>query len=205
MNQPRRLTVSSAFASALALAALVTLTLASGCKRESSASAAPAATGAAATTGAVADPAHVAAVETLDRMAESDESAAASMRSIAGRMQYEAEHRPAGTIKAEGVFAALAKAGVPITDGPRQYVAVVAGAEYCVGGQTADGLGVAVCEYASADKARAGKAAVEKRFAQLNGVRDIVVRGATTLTLTGRPDAPLASSKQLASAAFATL
>ena len=149
--------------------------------------------------------AHAAAVETLDRMAATDTTAASAMQSIAGRLQQEAASRPAGTIKAEDVFASLAKAGLPLTDGPRQYVASVTGAAYCAGGQTADGLGVAVCEYASPEKAVAGKAAVEQRFAALTPVRDIVVRGATTLTLTARPDAPLASSKRTATEAFSTL
>lgn len=171
---------------------------AAGCKKASSANARPAAA-------ATEQPAHVAAVATLDRLAETDDSAAATMRTLAGRLQYEAEHRPAGTAKAEDVFAALTKAGLPLTDGPRQYVGAVTGAEYCVGGQTADGLGVAVCEYASAAKAAAGKAAVEQRFAALNPVRDIVVRGATTLTLTARPDAALAAGKRAATAAFATV
>ena len=150
-------------------------------------------------------PAHVAAVDTLDRLADIDPSTADSMKTIAGRLQFEAEHRPTDAIKAEAVFAALTKAGLPLTDGPRQYVGVIAGASYCVGGQTADGLGVSVCEYLSAAKAVEGKAAVEKRFAHLTPVRDIIVRGATTLTLTARPDAPLASSKRTATEAFATL
>ncbi len=179
----------------LVLALAVALALA-GCKKASSAKAEGAATD---------QPAHVAAVETLDRLAETDPAAASSMKSIAGRLQFEVEHRPAGTIKAEAVFAALAKAGLPLTDGPRQYVGLVTGADYCVGGQTADGLGVAVCEYPSAEKAVAGKANVKMRFAQLNPVRDIVVRGATTLTLTARPDSPLASSKRTATEAFSTL
>ena len=150
-------------------------------------------------------PGHVASVDTLDRMANIDPDTASSMKTIAGRLQFEAEHRPATGIKAEAVFAALAQAGVPVTDGPRQYVGSLVGAEYCVGGQTADGLGVSICEYASADKAAAGKALVEKRFAQLTPFRDIIVRGATTLTLTARPDAPLASSKRTATEAYSTL
>ena len=185
----------------LAAAVAVAVTLAgggAGCKKASSAKAEAA--------GAATDqPAHAAAVDTLDRLAETDESAAASMKTIAGRLQFEVEHRSTGTIKAEDVLAALAKAGLPLTDGPRQYVGVVTGADYCIGGQTADGLGVAVCEYPSAAKAVAGKASVERKFAQLNPVRDIVIRGATTLTLTARPDAPLAASKRRATEAFATL
>lgn len=146
-----------------------------------------------------------AAAATLERAAEDAPSAAASMQTIAGRLQYEATHRPADAIKAEDVLAALDRAGVPVTSGPRQFLGKVVGAEFCMGGQTADGLGVSICEYASPAAAVAGKASVEKRFAQLNAVRDIVVRGATTLTLTARPDAPLASSKRAAAEAFTTL
>lgn len=151
------------------------------------------------------NPHHATAVEQLARLAEEDPTAAASMQTIAGRLEYEAAHRPAQAIAAEAVFAALDRAGVPIVDGPRQYVGVVAAADYCAGGRTADGLAVVVCEYPTADRAAAGKAAVEQRFAALAPMRDIVVRGATTLTLTAGPDAALADSKRRATEAFTTL
>jgi hypothetical protein len=189
-----RHTVTAVAATLLATAALAA------CKRDSKA-----ATGAPAAAAATDNDHHAAAVDRLQRLAEEDPSAAASMQTLAGRLQYEVEHRPAAAIPAETVFAALDRAGLPVTDGPRQYVAVVAGAGYCAGGATADGLGVAVCEYASADQARAGKAAVENKFAALTPVRDIVVRGATTLTLTARPDAALADSKRKAIDAFSNL
>ncbi len=149
--------------------------------------------------------AHAAAVDTLDRMAETDPASAASLKSIAGRLQHEAANRPTGTIKAEDALAALERAGLALAEGPRQYVGVVAGADYCVGGQTADGLAISVCEYRSPERAQAGKAGIEQRFAALAPVREIVVNRATTLTLTARPDSPLASRKRIASQAFATL
>jgi hypothetical protein len=148
---------------------------------------------------------HASSVERLERLAAEDPTAAASMQTITGRLAYEAGHRPASAIAAETVFAALDRAGLPIVDGPRQYVGVVAAADYCAGGRTADGLAVVVCEYPTADRAAAGKVAVEQRFASLAPLRDIVVRGATTLTLTARPDAALADSKRRATEAFTTL
>lgn len=163
----------------------------------------PAATAAAAIT--VADPHHGAAVDTLERVVTDDPAAAASLRTLAGRLDHEARHRPSAAIPVERVFAALERAGLPLVDGPRQYVGVIAGADYCAGGQTADGLAVAVCEYPSPARATAGKAVVEARFAALAPLRDIAVNGATTLTLTARPGSPLASSKRIATEAFATL
>jgi hypothetical protein len=177
---------------------LVGLVLAAACNRDSKAPPAP-------PPPAPHEVAHAAAAATLDRAAAEEPAAAAAMQTIAGRLQYEASHRPAGTAKAEDVLAALAKAGLPLADGPRQYLGKVIGAEFCMGGTTDDGLAVSVCEYASPAAAAAGKAAVEQRFADLTPVRDIVVRGATTLTLTGRPDAPLADRRRSAAEAFSTL
>ena len=181
---------------------LAALALASGCKRSSHASPERAAAPAASATAAEH---HAASVDRLDRLAADDPTAAASMQTIAGRLRYELAHRPAVDLPVEAVFAALERAGLAVTDGPRQYVALAAGADYCAGGATADGLGVTVCEYTTPDRATAGKATVERRFAALAPVRDIVVRGRTTLTLTARPDAPLTDAKRRATAAFTTL
>lgn len=126
------------------------------------------------------------------------------MRTLSGRLAFEAAHRPTGTARVEDVVATLGRAGVALTD-TKQYLAATAGASYCAGGRTADGLAVAVCEYADAAAAAAGRAHVERQFAALAADRKIVVRGATTLTTTAPPGAPLAATRAAAEQAFQTL
>jgi hypothetical protein len=126
------------------------------------------------------------------------------MRTLAGALHEEAASRPAGGIRSEDVFAALADAGV-VVESPRQYLGRTAHAGYCAGGTTTDGLAVAVCEYASAAEAVAGKRYVERRFAALDDVREIHVRGATTLTLTTAPERPLGATARVAARVFSNL
>jgi len=108
-----------------------------------------------------------------------------ALQTLAGRLRDEAEHRPGAGPRAEDVFAALSRGGIAIGS-PRQYLGMTVKARYCAGGATADGLAVAVCEYASADDAASGKRFVEERYAGITD-RAIHLRGATTLTLTGEP------------------
>jgi hypothetical protein len=131
-------------------------------------------------------------------------SAPVGMNTLAGTLRDEAAHRPDGATRAEDVFAALATAGVTVSS-PRQYLGLTARAEYCAGGTTADGLAVAVCEYASPEAALAGRAFVEDRYAVMNSYRAIHVRGATTLTLTTAPERPLADTARRATTAFESL
>lgn len=149
--------------------------------------------------------AHAATMAQLDRLAaSSDPVAAESMRSIGGRLQYEASHRPATPLRAEAVLAALARAGVSLAE-QKQYVAMTVQAAYCVGGQTADGLSVAVCEYPSPAAAAAGRAYVTARFQIPELARVIHVRGATTLALGHPTSTPLAATTRRAAAAFQTM
>jgi hypothetical protein len=127
-----------------------------------------------------------------------------TMRTLAGTLRAEASRRPTVGLRAETVFAALADAGV-VVDAPHQYLGATARADYCAGGTTADGLAVAVCEYASAEAAAAGRDHVERRYAAMNSFREIHVRGATTLTLTTAPARPLGPSARRAADAFASL
>ena len=108
------------------------------------------------------------------------------MRTLSGRLAFEAAHRPTGTARVEDVVATLGRAGVALGD-TKQYLAATAAASYCAGGRTADGLAIAICEYADAGAAAAGRAHVERQFAALDAERRIVVRGATTLTTTAPP------------------
>ena len=130
-------------------------------------------------------------------------AAAPEMRSLAGRLAYEAAHRPTGTATVEQVLAAAATAGLSVAE-PRQYLAMTAGAAYCAGGRTTDGVAVAVCEYPDAAAATRGRAHVERSFAAVAG-RDIVVHGATTVTTTAPAGVDGAATRRALGAALATL
>lgn len=152
--------------------------------------------------------AHTATVAHIDKLAATADTVSAdSMKSLVGRLAYEAEHRPPPsphTPRAEDVLAALDRAGVRLAD-QKQYVAATARAAYCVGGQTSDGLSVAVCEYDSPTAAAAGRDHVTARF-QVPGLERVIhVRGATTLALGHHRDVPLAATTQRAAAAFQSL
>jgi hypothetical protein len=149
--------------------------------------------------------AHDTTVEKIDRLAATADSVSAdSMKSLVGRLSYEAAHRPAATPRAEDVLAALERAGVRLDD-HKQYVAATARAAYCVGGQTSDGLSVAVCEYESPAAATAGRAHITARFQIPDLERVIHQRGATTLALGHHRDLKLAATVQTAAAAFSAL
>jgi hypothetical protein len=125
-----------------------------------------------------------------------------AMNTLAGRLRWEAEHRPGAPLATEQVLTALAAAGLSI-DAPKQYLGLTARARYCAGGTTAGGLAVAVCEYGSADEAAAARTYVLETFAAMNPNREIHVRGATTLTLSG--SGRLGDDARRAAAVFANL
>jgi hypothetical protein len=125
------------------------------------------------------------------------------MRSLAGRLAFEAAHRPTGTATVEQVLAAAATAGLTV-DEPRQYLALTAAAAYCAGGRTADGVAVAVCEYPDPAAAARGREHVERAFTAIAG-RDIVVRGATTITTTAPAGVDATATRRALATALATL
>ena len=127
----------------------------------------------------------------------------AELRSLAGRLAFEAANRPSGTPRLEALVTAAATAGVEIVD-TRQYLGLTAAAAYCAGGRTADGLAVAVCEYPDPAAAAAGRAHVERRFPDVGLSRRIVIRGATTLTTTAH-DPGLTGTQAAVERVFATL
>lgn len=148
---------------------------------------------------------HAATMARLDHIAASgDRVSVESIRTVGGRLEYEATHRPAATPKAEDVLAALDRAGIALAE-QKQYVAMTVKAAYCVGGQTAEGLSIAICEYASPAEAAAGRAYVTDRFRIPDLERVIHVRGATTLALGHHTGAPLAPVTRRAADAFLTL
>lgn len=103
--------------------------------------------------------AHAATMARLDKLASSsDQVSADSMKTVGGRLQYEATHRPAAAAspRVEDVLASLDAAGITLAE-QKQYIAMTVKAAYCVGGQTRDGLSIAVCEYETPAAAEAGR------------------------------------------------
>lgn len=111
------------------------------------------------------------------------------------RLAMEAAERPTDTPRAEAVLEALSAAGVSVV-GARQYLAATVDASYCVGGQTAAGLHVAICEYPGAGEAAAGRLASLERFRDVAPGREIIVNRKTTLTLSNAGDKARASEQQ---------
>lgn len=113
--------------------------------------------------------------------------AARTMNTLAGQLALEAEHRVAGP-RVEDALAALARAGLTVPQ-PRQYLALVAAARYCLGGTAAEGLAVSACEYASAEEARTGVAKTERKYPQLVGTRSVLIVGSLSVAISdaGRP------------------
>ena len=130
-------------------------------------------------------------------------AASPELRTLAGRLAYEAAHRPTTAIRLEALVTAAAAAGTEIND-TRQYLGLTAAAAYCAGGLTKDGLAVSVCEYPDPAAAIAGRDYVNRRFAAVGPARQIVVRGAATLT-TATTDPNLTATRTAVERVFTTL
>jgi hypothetical protein len=123
---------------------------------------------------------------------------------LEGRLSREAASRPTDTPKAEDIFAAIVKSGVPLDD-QSQHLASPIGALYCLGGRSSQGLAMSACEYADEAKAASGKALSVKSFAQLQH-RDVTINKKTTLTILQSPyDAKSQAAHDKALAAFKAL
>lgn len=105
---------------------------------------------------------------------------------LANRLREESGARPDVTPSAESVLAALASAGIEVKD-VKQYLAATVHASYCLGGRTAAGLAVAVCEYPDAEAAARGRSYSLERFRAVAPGRDVLLNGENTLTLTIPP------------------
>lgn len=92
------------------------------------------------------------------------------------KMTYEATHRPDGGVSVDAFFAALDKAGLPVT-GVKQHVAAVFGARYCSGG-IAGGVHVDLCEFDSDSDAEGSKVATDKAFAAVPNLQHLVHKAA---------------------------
>jgi hypothetical protein len=121
------------------------------------------------------------------------------------RLTSEAAQRPAARPRAEEVLTALAGQGVATT-GWKQVLGSPVGACYCMAGQTAGGLGLAVCEYESPAAAAAGRERSQALFDRLIPNRVLTVNRTTLLTLT-RPTAEpaIAAEAQRLATLFASL
>jgi hypothetical protein len=108
------------------------------------------------------------------------------MAKIAVVLEHERAQRPNPGPTVEAVFGKL---GVDPA-ATKQVVAATVRARYCANGPI-DGATIAVCEYASPAEAAAGRDQTRATFAALEPTRLIVIRGATMITVTGRPKAEL--------------
>jgi len=94
----------------------------------------------------------------------------------------EAASRPDGALRVEAVFGALRAGGMAVA-GDKQVVGRTVAARYCALAGTPGNVAIAVCEYADAAAAAAGR---DRSLALLHGQlrdRQIVINGATTLTV----------------------
>jgi hypothetical protein len=103
---------------------------------------------------------------------------------IYAELEKEKSQRPNPGPTVEAVLAKLAGTELaPLRT--KQYVAATAHARYCVGGRAGSGMHVAICEYGAAADATAGRDFVMQQYPGLNASRLVVVKGATTITITG--------------------
>ncbi len=124
--------------------------------------------------------------------------------SLAERLAGEACARPPGAPHLEDLVAALDRAGIPVAR-RRQVLGSTVGAAYCAAAVTARGLGLALCEFASADAAAAGLARSHAEFDRLIPGRLLVVHGQGLLTITNPSGASLDEETGAATALFAAL
>lgn len=100
---------------------------------------------------------------------------------LEAQLASEAQSRTSGALSAEQILSALARADVKVAD-PRQEIATVHRARFCIGGSTEKGLAISVCEYDSEQAARAGREHSLKMFAAIPN-REIFVHGRAALIL----------------------
>jgi hypothetical protein len=82
---------------------------------------------------------------------------ATDVRSLLGRLQYEAQHRPTTAVNADHVLDVIDQAGLKL-ERRRQYLGSTVKAAYCIGGTTSDGVAVSACEYPTPAAAAEGLA-----------------------------------------------
>ena len=125
--------------------------------------------------------------------------------SEAERLAREAASRPPATPRVEDVLTALARAGLA-PGRPQQVLARTLGASFCASAATAQGTGVAVCEFSSEEVARRGLAFSRLAFDRIIPGRTLTLNRKTLLTVTRAEASPNAEAEARAAvAAFARL
>jgi len=97
-------------------------------------------------------------------------------------MGTEAQHRPHVAVTTERVFAALADHGITLAS-QHQVLATTAAASYCALGVTVESIAIAVCEYPTAQAARAGRELLDRRYRKLVPDAERAVNGTTLVTV----------------------
>lgn len=100
---------------------------------------------------------------------------------IVEMLTSEAKNRPKDTPSAEAVIDALRAAGFDVKPA-KQSLAYTVKAKYCAISGTSTGLGIAICEYESAEAAEEGKKHSLEKFSTIPN-REIAINKKTTLTL----------------------
>jgi hypothetical protein len=199
-----RVDIERCVISAVALGALGTAVAIGGCAKSKPDSGAPEPS--ASSSSAVAIPSPSSSSSSPSGGVAPSGSAPTYALALADRLTREATTRPAVAPKAEDVFAAIVKAGIPL-DPPEQHLASPIGARYCLGATSPapQNLKMSACEYADDAAANAGRTMSLKAFASIPK-RDVTVNHKTTLTILQSPaDAGSQAAHDKAVAAFAKL
>jgi len=106
----------------------------------------------------------------------------APLAQVGTEMSAEAQHRPRVAVTTERVFAALAGRGITLAS-QHQVLATTAAASYCALGVTTESIAIAVCEYPTAQAARAGRELLDRRYRKLVPDAERAVNGTTLVTV----------------------
>jgi hypothetical protein len=122
---------------------------------------------------------------------------------LLGELAREAAQRPKIEPTIETVLATFEIAGVHIAR-KQQVLATPIGARYCVASASKGGLNLSLCEYATAEAAKAGRDKSLQVFKALKG-RTLLVQNATLLTILAPSVPAVEKERDLAEKAFRAL
>ncbi len=111
---------------------------------------------------------------------------------VVTRLQIESTNRPGSIVTVEQVIAGIDAMGKKFSH--QQVVALSVKARYCENGRTTVGLGMSICEFDDAEKAKAGRDRSIEVFKSF-GKRKFALNGATLVTL-GEPATPEIAADQ---------
>jgi hypothetical protein len=116
---------------------------------------------------------------------------------LLGELSHEAATRPGAKPSVEDVLTALEGDGIAI-ERQQQVLATPIGARYCVAAVSKLGLNMSICEFATAEAAKAGRERSLKVFKSIQN-RTLVLADRTMLTLiVGRPDPAIVAQREMA-------